>query len=178
MTHLLSLLAMTIVLYGLDMLIREYNVLVLTRFRFRYEALRDELAMRVVRGQLAEDSWAYRHIVAAINHHLHALETMSTTEVLRRLIAYHTSADAGTTAAGLVEHGDDPAIKRLLVRYVVITQDLLLRVGRCQIALAKLTRRPLAPAARKRSPEIFCDLVEALNAIEQSQSRLCGQARA
>lgn len=178
MTTLLFLLAMTIVLYGCSMLIREYNVLVFTRFRFRYYALRDELAMRVVHGQLAEDSWEYRHIVAAINYHISAVETMSITEVVRLLIRYHTSEDGRRNARGLVKRVDDPEIKRLLVRYLVTTQDLLRRNSRCQIAMIRLAKRLLGPAARQGRHEIVENPNEALNEIEQNKTELLAGGRA
>ncbi|MBN8516642.1 MAG: hypothetical protein J5X22_21045 [Candidatus Accumulibacter sp.] len=172
MTTLLSLLAMTIVLYGVSILIREYNVLVFTQFRFRYYALRDELAMHVVRGELPEDSWEYRHIVAAINYHISAVETMSITEVVRLLIQYHTSEDGRRNARHLVKRVDDPVITDLLMRYLGTTQDLLRRNSRCQIALVRIGKRLFGPAARQGRHEIVVNPNEALNEIEQNKTEL------
>ncbi len=93
MNVLISLLIGTYILYILFIQISEYNELELTKFRFRFFALRDRLALLVATGKLAEDSWEYQHIVAVLNYHISAVETMSVMRVVDLLVQYHTSPE-------------------------------------------------------------------------------------
>lgn len=60
MNFLLSLLVLTFVLYIFSVQLTAYNRLVLDRYRFRYFAIRDELALMVMNGKIAEDSWEFQ----------------------------------------------------------------------------------------------------------------------
>ncbi|HNC51217.1 MAG TPA: hypothetical protein PLO14_03110 [Accumulibacter sp.] len=172
MSLLVSMFVITTSMYCLFLLIREYNQLVFTRFRYRYFALRDELALLVMTGHIMESSWEYQHIVRTINFHISAVETMSITDVVSLLIRYHTSEDGKRKVRYLIRRVDDPAVVSILVRYMGVTQDLLRRNSRCQIVMIRAVKRLFGPDIRQGKHEFVQNPNEAINAIEQSKSDL------
>lgn len=178
MSVLLFMLIATAVLYCFFLLIREYNELLFTSYRFRYFALRDELAMLVMRGRIDEDSWEYRQIVSAINFHISAVETLSMIRLVSMLIAYHTSPEEKRQFAVLARRIEDDELKAIMVRYMDTTRDLLMRNSRCQIAIIRIAKRLLGPDARQGRHEIVENPNEALNEIEQNKTELLAGGRA
>lgn len=174
MNVLFFMLISTIVLYFFFLLIREYNDLVFTRYRFRYFALRDELAMLVMRGRIKEDSWEYQCIVSAINFHISAVETLSMIRVVSMLIAYHTSPEEKRQFAVLARRIEDPDLMAIMLRYMDTTYDLLVRNSRWQIRFIDVSKKLLGCVGSAARPkhEIVENPREALKTIETNKSAL------
>ena len=172
MSTLLLLLAVTLVMYGVFLQIREHNVLLFTEYRFRYFALRDQLAMRVVQGHLQEQSWEYRYIVQAINFHISAVETMSIIRILEMLIRYHTAREDQCDVQRLQRHIDDPTVAKILVGYMEVTSELIRRNSRMQMGLIKVAKAVLGGLGSNARPthEIMLNPQEALSKIENKRS--------
>ena len=162
----------TILIYFLFLQIREYNQLVFTRYRFRYFALRDELALLVMRGRINEDSWEYQRIVEAINFHISAVETLSIIRLVNLLIAYHTSPNEKQQFELLARRIEDPDIVRIMVQYMDTTYDLLRRNSRAQLRCIRMAKWVLALVGSDARPkhELVVNPSEALTAIESYKS--------
>lgn len=172
MSTLVLLMAVTLVIYGFFLQIREYNILRFTSYRFRYFALRDRLAMMVVQGKLQERSWEYQQIVQAINFHISAVETMSIISILEMVIHYHTTSEEQCQVSRLKRRIDDPAVAAIMVDYMGVTSELIRRNSRVQILLIKFAKQLLAivgSAARPRH-EIIMNPNQALEKIETRRS--------
>lgn len=172
MNALIFLLVATMVLYVMFLQIREHNELRFTSYRFRYFALRDQLAMLVVRGKLKEQSWEYKHIVSTINFHISAVETMSIIHLVTMLIRHHASSEEQQQVRVLRRHIDDPEVARIMVQYMETTMDLIRRNSRVQMFLVSIASRLLdrfGSCARPRH-ELFVNPNEALAAIERNKS--------
>lgn len=174
MSVLFFMLMAAVVLCFSFVLIREYNDLVFTRYRFDYFALRDELAMLVMRGRIDEDSWEYQRIVSAINFHISAVETMSIIRVVSMLIAYHTSPEGKQQFAVLARRIDDPELTAIMLRYMDTTYELLVRNSRCQILFIDVVKRLLGciGSAARPKHEIVENPREALRTIEKNKIAL------
>lgn len=174
MSVLLFMLIATSVLFFCFLLVREYNDLVFTRYRFAYFALRDELAMLVMRGRIDEDSWEYQRIVSAINFHISAVETMSIIRVVSLLIAYHTSPEGKQQFAVLARRIDDHELAAIMLRYMDTTYELLVRNSRCQIFFIDLAKKMLGCVGSVARPkhEIVENPSDALQTIENNKVAL------
>jgi len=180
MSLIVSMFVITAAMYCVFLLIREYNELVFTRFRYRYFALRDELALLVVRGRLKEDSWEYQHLVETINFHISVVETMSILRIVELLIRYHTSPNEQGNVQLLSAKIDRPEVASLLVRYMETTAELLRRNSRSQIALIAIAKGLLAffhSDARPRH-EIVTNPHQALAQIETQKTQFHQRAAA
>ncbi|MBK9522589.1 MAG: hypothetical protein IPO13_13450 [Rhodocyclaceae bacterium] len=138
MTSIISLLIATLVLYILFLQIRESNELTRTKFRFRYFALRDELAMLVAQGKLKEDSWEYRHIIETLNFHISAVEHISIFRIADVLADYHLSSKEDVQVKSFSKKLDRDDVAKIVFGYMEATYDLIKRNSRVQIALARV----------------------------------------
>lgn len=174
MTMLISLLIGTFVLYFLFLQIREDNELTRTKFRFRFFALRDRLAMLVAAGKLKEDSWEYQHIVETLNFHISAVERLSIFRIVDVLANYHLSSKEEKQVKLLSKKIDDHDVAMVVVGYMETTYDLINRNSRIQIALVrvigKFLRKTNAPQSRAGSIATTPD--RALSTIRSHQSEL------
>ncbi|MFA7242413.1 MAG: hypothetical protein WC091_20050 [Sulfuricellaceae bacterium] len=152
MTALISLLIGTFVLYILFLQIRESNELTRTKFRFRYFALRDRLAMLVAAGRLKEDSWEYQHIVETLNFHISAVERLSLSRITDVLADYHLSSKEEQQVKVLRNKIGDKDVAKIVVDYMETTYDLINCNSRVQIALMRVIEQYLrnenAPQSR------------------------------
>ena len=102
---MLNLILLFTVLYIFSVQISAYNEVLFDRCRFRYFALRDQLAMLVINGKLEEDSWEYQTIVDTINFHINTVEKLSIDKVMRVLVEYHISPqEEKTVRKGLLKN--------------------------------------------------------------------------
>ena len=69
MENVLSLLVIVAFLYVLFLQIDAYNNLVTAKFRPKFLALRDRLAVLVCTGAIKESSWEYKYVIDALNYH-------------------------------------------------------------------------------------------------------------
>lgn len=153
MSTLAGMLITVSVMYIMFVMIRETNELTRTRFRLRYFALRDELAMLVAEGKLTEDSWEYKHIIDTLNFHIRSVERLSMTRIVEMLAEYHLSADEERRVKMMRKHVDDKDVANIVVGYMNTTYDLINRNSRAQIYLVRLMARLLAnsPMTKKRA---------------------------
>lgn len=172
MTMLISLLISTFVLYIFFMQICESNDLTRTKFRFRYFALRDRLAMLVATGRLKEDSWEYQHIVETLNFHISAVEHLSIFRIVEVLANYHLSSKEERQVKKLSKKIDDNDVAKIVVEYMETTYDLINRNSRAQIFLMKILGRYLqkSKAAESRAGKIATTPNRALSTIRSHQS--------
>lgn len=173
MNELESMLIGTMILYAVFVLIREYNALVMTKYRFRYFALRDRLAMLVAAGKLDEDSWEYQHIVDTLNFHISAVEDLSIMRVINLLVEYHTSKDEESRVQKLSRDIDREDIKKIVVAYMTVTHSLIRRNSRVQMALLSALAAfvPKSSTMRhRRKHTISVNPKKALTAIEQHKA--------
>jgi hypothetical protein len=176
MTVLFFMLLSSLMLYFVFLLIRERNDLIFTRYRFRYFALRDEMAMLVMRGRIQEESWEYQRIVAAINFHISAVETVSMIRVVSILIAYHTSQEGRREFSVLARRIENPDVADIMVRYMDTTFDLLMRNSRWQIRFIDAAKwlLDLVGSAARPPRDLVDNPREALNNIKHDKSALQG----
>lgn len=143
MTILAGMLIATAILYIVFLMIREANELTRTRFRFRFFALRDELAMLVATGQLKEDSWEYRHVIDVLNFHISAVEQVSMMRIIDSLAEYHLSPSEEKNVQALSKRVEDRQVANIIVGYMKTTHDLICRNSRVQISLVRFLGRVL-----------------------------------
>lgn len=131
MTVLLVLLATCFLLYAWHHWLSIYSDVVCSGYRYRYYALRDRMGMLVMRGELDEDSWEYRHIVDTINFHIKALEQLSMLRLVLFLMGYHTNSRVRGEVRSL-RKSVDPIVAEILVEYLTTTVEILRRNSRAQ----------------------------------------------
>lgn len=158
MNLVIGFIALLITLYVISRQIDFYNAIVFDKYRFRYFALRDQLALMVVRGELQEDSWEYQKIVDTLNFHISSVETMSVATLLQSLAEYHTSQDEARTVRVIRKRIEDPRVLRILISYFDTTRELMWRNSRSQIrfmsVVAKFLRTKKSRKAAAYSPQI------------------------
>lgn len=174
MTLLISLLIGTFVLYIFFLQIREDNELTRTKFRFRYFALRDQLAMLVSAGKLKEDSWEYKHIVETLNFHISAVEHLSLFRIVEVLANYHLSSKEEKQIKMLSKKIEDKEVVKIVVGYMETTYDLINRNSKVQIALVRVIGQHLqnANASQSRAGAIATTPKRALSTIRSHQTML------
>ncbi len=93
MIFIVNLIILVFFLYIVAVQIQQYNNIISDKYRFRYFALRDRLALLVANNEIQEDSWEYQKIIDTINFHISAVETMSIEKLMSVLIEFHTSQE-------------------------------------------------------------------------------------
>lgn len=137
MTELASMLIGTVLLFIVFVQIREANELTRTKYRFRYFALRDKLAMLVAKGELAEASWEYQHIVQTLNFHISAVESLSLFRIADVLANYHLSSAEERQVNMISKKLDNKEVAAIVVGYMDTTYELIRRNSRVQIAIVR-----------------------------------------
>lgn len=153
MTTLVGMLIATVVLYIVFMMIREAGELTRTRFKFKYFALRDELAMLVATGKLKEDSWEYKHIIDTLNFHISAVEKLSMMRIVEMFAEYHLSHEERLRVRMMSRRVDHKEVAKIVVGYMETTYELIRRNSRAQIALVRLASLVLGrkPSTKARA---------------------------
>lgn len=137
MVFLGNLILLVFILLIFAVQIDKYNEIILDKYRFRYFALRDRLAMLVVNRKLEEGSWEYQRIIDAVNFHINAIETVSIQDIICLLIDYHTSPEEECKVEIIKKKLDHPEIIEIMAEFMDITGQLLERNSRMQIKLLK-----------------------------------------
>lgn len=137
MTVLISMLIGTSLLYLLFIQIRESNELTRTKYRFKYFELRDNLAMLVSKGALAETSWEYRQIIETLNFHISAVERLSLFRIVDVLANYHLSSKEERQVEMFSKRIEDKAVTEIVVGYLETTYELIKRNSRMQLAFVR-----------------------------------------
>lgn len=140
METVIYMLIIVFVLYLFSVQINKYNEVVFDKFRFRYFALRDRLAMLVVNGNLDEGSWEYKQLVDAINFHINATETMSIKKIARILAEYHSSSDEERKVRLLKKKVTDKAVISVVLDLMDVTYKLLERNSFMQLRYFRYLR--------------------------------------
>lgn len=134
---ILGLAFLAFVLFVVSNQITAYNCAVGDEYRFRYFALRDRLAMMVVKGHINENSWEYKHIIDALNFHINAVETMSLTRISAMLARYHMSSEEDRTVKMVQKRIENEEVRKLMFDFLGVTRNLLRRNNRAQIWLVQ-----------------------------------------
>jgi hypothetical protein len=125
-------------LYVAFLQIDAYNTLVVAKFRFRFFAIRDKLAMLVCDGSLSENSWEYKYLIDALNFHISVVETLSIVEIAERLVQFHTSPSEDKAFERLKKTVDKPVVKEVLVEYMTTVYSVLERNSKWQARVIKI----------------------------------------
>ncbi len=150
MIELLNLVVLLFFLYFVSVLIGKYNEMIFDRYRFRYFALRDRLALLVVKGELKEDSWEYKKLVDTINFHISTVETMSIERIVSLLVQYHTSPEEERNVRLIKKNIKNEEVLRIMGDFMETTASLLARNSRAQIRLVSLIHRFFGKNSPKR----------------------------
>lgn len=132
---IINLIIITISLYIVFQLIQKYNMVVFDRYQFEYYALRDRLAMKVVKGELDENSWVYRHVVDAINYHIKTVESVSMIRVIEFLVEYHIKKSEKIAVDRMVDKVEDKEVLSIMYEFMELTGKLLYRNSRVQMIM-------------------------------------------
>jgi len=133
-TGLAVLMALSFFLY---LQIDRNNRIIMDRFRFRYFELRDRLALLVVEGKLDEDSWEYKQVVDVINFHIATVESRSISDIIKQLVAYHSSAEERRKVKIFKRKTEHPEVIAILSDLFKTTLRLLKRNSRVQFWLIR-----------------------------------------
>ena len=150
MIELMSIVALVIPLFFVSLLIDEYNEIIFEKYRFRYFALRDRLALLVVKGDLEEDSWEFEKIVDTINFHIGAVEAMSIERIVTLLIEHHTSPEEERKVRIINNRISNIEVRAIMEEFMSITSSLLYRNSRVQIKFVTLISKLFGEGSVKR----------------------------
>jgi len=103
---------------------------VLDKYRFRFFAMRDEMALMVVNGQLEEESWQYQTIIDAINHNIRTIEDVSDEHRISMLLADLVRPEAQKRVRQFSQQLEEDRVKAIVYDYFVTTRSLIVRSGR------------------------------------------------
>ncbi|RVU47055.1 hypothetical protein [Rubrivivax rivuli] len=134
MEMIMSLFVGGFLCYVLFLQIDEYNKLIITKFKFRFFALRDRLALLVVYKGLAEDSWEYKETVKALNFHISSTEKLSLMRLIEVFSDYHTSPEEERKVERYSRKVDREDVREVLTDFFMTTHSLIRRNSRAQIA--------------------------------------------
>ena len=107
-----------------------YREIILDKYRFRFFAMRDELALMVTSGALSEQTWEYQSIVDAINHNIRTIEDVSHEQRLSMILADLVRPDGQRQVKKFSRQVTDERVKAVLYDYFVTTRSLIIRSGR------------------------------------------------
>ena len=137
MIFMINITIMVFVLFVVAIQIHKYNQIVFDKYRFKYFALRDRLAMLVVNHKLEEDSWEYQGVIDAINFHIRTIEGVSISKIISLLIKYHVSPEEERKVKIIKKKVDHPEVLEIMADFMETTASLLECNSRIQIALLK-----------------------------------------
>ncbi len=120
----LEFLVLVFVCWVATRLLRLYREMIIDKHRYRYFALRDNLAMLVVRGQLEERSWEYQRIIDVINHHISFADVVSEERMVSALVDAYDPATRSTVRK-LQKNVSDPDVIHILVQFFQNTRELM-----------------------------------------------------
>jgi hypothetical protein len=135
METLMSLFIGGFLCYVVFLWIDEYNRLMVTKFKFRFFALRDRLALLVVYRKLPEESWEYLETVKTINFHISATEKLSLMRIIELLSEYHASPEEERKVKKLSRKVDREDVREVLADFFMTTHQLIRRNSKAQIAM-------------------------------------------
>lgn len=133
MIFIINLIILIFCLYIVAVQIQQYNNIISDKYRFRYFALRDRLALLVANNEIQEDSWEYQKIIDTINFHISAVETMSIEKLMSVLIEFHTSQEEARRIKLYEKNIDNEAVLHILADFMEVTSSLLRRNSKMQI---------------------------------------------
>lgn len=137
MNILFSIIFATMLLYIVSLQITFYNEIVRDKYRFRYFALRDELAMLVINNVIEEDSWEYKQIIDTLNFHIQAVDEVSLFRIVRMLSDYHINGANVATVRKMKKKITDEQVAGVLVEFFALTKSLLHRNSKVQMAIVE-----------------------------------------
>lgn len=137
MVFVVNVAIMVFVLFIVAIQIEKYNQIIFDKYRFKYFALRDRLAMLVVDHKLDEYSWEYQKVVDAINFHISTTEGVSINKIVSLLIEYHISPEEERKVKIIKKKVDHPEVLEIMAEFMETTAGLLERNSRIQMSLLK-----------------------------------------
>ncbi len=138
MITLINIIMLTIILYTFSVQINTYNSLIFEKYRFRYFAIRDRLALLVIDGKIKEQSWEYQRIINAINSHIKTIENMSISNIIRLLVQYHNSPSESRPVDMMRKKIDNEEVIKIMVEFFDITSSILKRNSWMQVKALKI----------------------------------------
>lgn len=138
MITLINIIMLTIILYTFSVQINTYNSLIFEKYRFRYFAIRDRLALLVIDGKIKEQSWEYQRIINAINSHIKTIENMSISNIIRLLVQYHNSPSESRPVDMMRKKIDNEEVIKIMVEFFDITFSILNRNSWMQVKALKI----------------------------------------
>lgn len=163
MATALNLILLTFVVYILALQVSRYNQIIFDKYRFRYFAIRDQLAMLVVKGEIEEDSWEYRQIVDSINFHIKTIESVSINKIINVLIEYHNSSEEERRVRVIKKKVENEEVRKIMADFMSITSTLLERNSKMQIRVL----RHLSKMRRRKNVKNFSIIVNHKKAVEK-----------
>lgn len=138
MITLINIIMLTIILYTFSVQINTYNSLIFEKYRFRYFAISDRLALLVIDGKIKEQSWEYQRIINAINSHIKTIENMSISNIIRLLVQYHNSPSESRPVDMMRKKIDNEEVIKIMVEFFDITSSILKRNSWMQVKALKI----------------------------------------
>lgn len=175
MQLLTAFLLLLAIVYVAFIQIDAYNALKAEKFRLRFFAIRDELALLVCQGSLKEDSWEYKYIIDALNFHISVVERLSIVEVAEAFLRIHSSTDENKVFERFTATADREDVKLILGEYMEVVRQMLLRNSKWQIRAVTLVKQFLDRAKVDISDGAKSAVLNpkpALAAIEHHKSQL------
>jgi hypothetical protein len=165
---LFGILICSLLLHIVFLQIEARNTIETNKFRLAFFALRDRLAMLVVKGKLQEDSWAYKHIVDALNFHIHAVETLSIVDLVEVVIRFHTSSNSENCGSELISFNElTPEAREILREYLRVVRKLILRNSKWQIRTIRVVNKVLGNG--QKTTGLVSDPRPAIEQIDQRE---------
>jgi uncharacterized protein YjgD (DUF1641 family) len=163
MATIFNLLLLVFVCYIFALQVSRYNQVVFDKYRFRYFALRDKLAMLVVKGVISENSWEYKQIIDSINFHIKTIESVSINKIIKVLIDYHNSTEEERRVEVIKKKIENEEVRKVMVEFMSITSSLLERNSKMQIKVIK----HMSKMRRRKSANNFSVIVNHKKAVEK-----------
>lgn len=171
MSSVLGLLLLAAVVTIIAYQITMYNKMVNDRFRFEYFALRDRLHLLVLTGKTNEKSEEYQQFLKVINFHINAVERLSIMRMAEVLVQFHTAPEKRRVK--ITHHKfESDEIKKLMVNFLDITERLLKRNNRAEIAVVRLFSKRHKGAPKSAVGREVSRPAVALNEIQRTKEKL------
>jgi len=156
---LINIIVLMMILYVFSVQISLYNELVFNQYRFKYFAIRDQLALLVIDGEIEEQSWEYQDIINVINYHINNTENMSIHNRIRLIKCYNQPQDSQVfcMVKRKISH---PKVMEIMIDFFDTTSAIIKRNSGMQLKviqfLLSMKKKPslLEQPEIRKTPEI------------------------
>ncbi len=126
--------AVVVIAYTLSILISQYRNYLEMKCKFRYFALRDDLAMLVMYGDMNEDSSEYQGLVDVINYHICAMDQIT---FAAKISAFMKASQMTLDTADEIKVGDE-RVRAIMFRLLENTASVIHMNSWFELWLVKL----------------------------------------